>query len=326
MCTKRANETVDSINCIEPNPGTVMRGRAAIVCFAIGLLVARHVPEVRADVDRIAELGKLLASSSSEKARISAATALARLGDKRALKPLVAALHDPNPEVRAVAAAGLGKLGHKAALPALRSLAQDDPDDTVRSVAHQAASRIAKSNQLPDEQVGGEAVAEGATSSGGRPGFGHQGHAVDAHPDLYVVINSSADDSPGKADKPTRKVHGDIVRQVLLDQCRTAPQVTTVATDAQRWGLDARHVDLSVTKLELGHSGSNIEIEAELRLAISDDTGRMLSILSGGAKVTVPSGKFDTRYLPALRREALENAMRGMFEKLITHLRDRSSS
>ena len=64
------------------------------------------------------------------------------------------------------------------------------------------------------------------------------------------------------------------------------------------------------------------EIDAQLRLAISDDSGKMLSFLSGGAKVQVGNQTFDPRYLPALRREALENAMRGMFDKLLGHLRD----
>ena len=48
----------------------------------------------------------------------------------------------------------------------------------------------------------------------------------------------------------------------------------------------------------------------------------MLSFLSGGAKVQVPKRTFDAKYLPNLRKEALENAMRGMFDKLLAHLRD----
>src|SRR5688500_12443766 len=87
--------------------------------------------------DRIAELTTML-SSSSEKTRLSAVLSLARLGDKRAMKPLVTALHDPNAQVRAIAASALGKLGHKAALPALKAAALDDIDDTVRNKAREA--------------------------------------------------------------------------------------------------------------------------------------------------------------------------------------------
>ena len=95
----------------------------------------------------------------------------------------------------------------------------------------------------------------------------------------------------------------------------------TSTQTAQRGSLDVRHLDLSVTRLAATRAGDVIEIGAELRIAISDDHGKMLSILSGGAKVQVPAGKFDAKYLPALRKEALDSAMRGMFAKLVAQLR-----
>lgn len=280
---------------------------------------------------RVSELTKSL-SSSSEKTRIAAVAALGRLEDKAALKPLVGALHDPNAQVRAIAAAALGKLGHKAALPALRTAADEDPDAKVQKHAREAAIAVAKRNKLPDPWPKAERVAETkvearrSSKSGGTAGFGRQAHAVENHPDLYVKINSSADDSPGKADKPTRKMHGDILKETLSKSFGSTPMVTMASADAERWGLDPRHLDLSVTKLDVVQSGVYIEIEAQLRLAISDDNGKMLSFLSGGAKVQVPKKTFNAKYLPNLRKEAIENAMRGMFEKLLAHLRDKSQS
>lgn len=282
-----------------------------------------------ADSGRVAELTKSL-SSSSEKTRIAAVAALGRLEEKAALKPLVGALHDPNAQVRAIAAAALGKLGHKAALPALKTAADEDPDEKVQKHARDAALAVAKTNKLPDPWPKAERVAEKAqartSKAGGTAGFGRQAHAVENHPDLYVKINSAADDSPGKADKPTRKMHGDILKETLAKSFTSNPMVTMTASDAERWGLDPRHLDLSVTKLDVVQSGVYVEIEAQLRLAISDDNGKMLSFLSGGAKVQVPKKTFNAKYLPNLRREAIENAMRGMFDKLLAHLRDKSQS
>lgn len=282
-----------------------------------------------ARADNVAELTKTLTSSSNDKVRLAAVAALARLGDRSALKPLVVALHDPNPQIRAVAATALGRLGHKAALPALTQGA-DDPDPNVREKAKAAAIAVAKANKLADPFPTAEAVADAqppqARMKAGRAGFGHQAHAVENHPDLYVLINSSTDDSPGKADKKTRKAHGELLKQTLADSFRAQPMVTQIATEAQKWGLDPRHLDLSVTKMDVAQNGMYIEVEAQLRLAISDDSGKMLSFLSGGAKVQVPKRTFDAKYLPSLRKEALENAMRGMFDKLLAHLRDRSQS
>ena len=281
------------------------------------LILLRWSP---AFADHVDDLAQML-SSSSEKTRLSATISLARLDDKRALRPLVTALHDPSAQVRAIAAMGLGQLGHKAALPALRTAATDDTDESVRKRAHEAALAVARANHLPADPAP-PAAAPVAHHSG----FGHSPHAVVDRPDLYVVVKSSSDDSPGKADKETRKAHADIVRQTLIDSFRAAPQVTLAADDAQRWGLDPRHIDLSVVKMSVQLDGAYVEVETELRLAISDENGKMLSFLSGGAKVQVPRNKFNARFLPDMRREALESAMRGMFDKLLAHLRQTSQS
>ena len=290
-----------------------MQGRflaKIVVALAVMTVVLLHDRPAYAE-DQIAQLSKQLETSSSDKERISAVVALARLRDRRTMKPLVAALHDPSSQVRALAATALGELGHKAALPSLRHCADDDTDDNVRHLARTAAMAVAKANHLPSEL------------KPPRPGFGHDAHAVE-HPDLCVTIRSSSDDSPGGNDKKTRDGHAAIVKQVLADSFKNTPQVTTVLSEAERWGLDPRHIDLSVVKMDVTDAKGMIEVDAELRLAISDDKGRMLSFLSGGAKVSVPKAKFDLRYLPNLRKEALENAMRGMFDKLLVHLRSQS--
>ena len=294
---------------------------AGAVAMAIAL---GHAAPARAD--SVDDLSKQL-SSSNEKSRLSATVSLARLGDKRALKPLVTALHDPAAEIRAIAASALGKLKHKAALPALRSLAIDDTDEGVRKKAREAAIAVAKANDIADDLPAAEpAASTKPVHARHTSGFGRSPHAVADAPDLYVMIKSSSDDSPGKADKPTRKQNAEVVKQTLLDSFKAAPQVTMTAADAQRWGLDPRTIDLSVVKMDVETNGGYVEIAAELRLAISDENGKMLSFLSGGAKVQIPSSKFKGQFLQNYRREALEGAMRGMFDKLLVHLRQQSQS
>jgi hypothetical protein len=308
-----------------PNP--VMRDaiRRTLALVAALFALALATPARADDVD---DLAKTM-SSSSEKARISAVASLARLEDKRALKPLVAALRDPSVKVRAIACVGLGKLKHKASFAALKNTASDDADDTVRDKARDAMVAVAKANDMMDSLPADAQPAPIATMS--KPtkhtkGFGHNAHAVEARPDLYVLVKSSSDDSPGKADKFTRKANGDIVKQALLDSFKTAPQVTLTAADAQRWGLDPREIDLSVTHLDVNDTDGVVEIDAELRLAISDESGKMLSFVSGGAKVQVPTAKFNARYLPQFRKQALEGAMQGLFDKLLDHLRQTTQS
>jgi len=307
--------------------GGTRLARLLAAMIALAIMVGRGAPAHAGD--RVADLSAML-HSSSEKARLSAVVSLARLGDKRALKPLVTALHDPNAQVRAIAAAALGRLGHKAALPALRSAALDDLDATVRAKARKATLEVAKTNHLPPglpaPAPAGNAKAAPIRQARHTPGFGHSPHAVATRPDLYVTIKSSSDDSPGRATKVARNEHAEIIKQTLRNSFESAPQVTMTAAEAQRWGLDARHIDLSVVKMEVDQNGGLVEVDAELRLAISDETGKMLSFLSGGAKVQIPRAKFNARMLPDLRKEALEGAMRGMFDKLLAHLRRTSQS
>jgi hypothetical protein len=300
--------------------GTLLRQLVVVIALAIA---TQHTPAFASD--RVAQLTTML-SSSSDKTRMQAVLSLARLGDKRTMKPLVTALHDPNPQIRAIAATALGKLGHKAALPSLKAAAQDDIDDTVREKARAAARLVAKANKIRDDfappttELAMHARAKKTT------GFGRSPHAVEGRPDLYVTIKGTNDDSPGKADKATRKVHADILKLALQDSLRAAPQVTMVANEGERWGLDARLIDVSVVKLDVEQSGGYMEVAAELRLAISDQRGKLISFLSGGAKVQVPVGKYKAKFLPNMRREALEGALKGMFDKLLVHLRQMTTT
>jgi hypothetical protein len=272
--------------------------------------------------DRIVALGRML-GSSSEKVRLSAVLALAKLGEPRVTGPLIRALHDPSPRVRSVAAAALGQLDCSAALPTLRELARSDEDPDVRNAATAATMKITSAGRserghLADRAGDGGEQARRAAAGGERPA-----HAFTAepHPELYVLVKSSTDDSPGTSDAATRKLHAEIIKRALIERLRADPSITSVAGEARRWSLDVRYLDLSVTRLAATRNGDVIEVGAELRIAISDDSGKMLSLLSGGAKAQVPAAGFDARTLPALRRDALDGAMRGMFDKLFAQLR-----
>jgi HEAT repeat protein len=287
----------------------VIARRALAMMVWVFVLAVRLAP-AHAE-ERVAVLTKML-TSSSDKTRLSAVLALAKLGNRAVEKPLVTALRDPSVRVRVVAVAALGRLACQAALPTLRTMASTDDDTGVRQAANNAAIKIAQAPR-PADTVHAR-PSPGATRAAG---------VIDEpHADLYLLVNASADDSPGTADKLARRAHAEIIKRVLIEQLRGEASVTSIANDAHRWGLEARHLDLSVTKLEVANAGGYIEIGAELRLAVSDDHGKMLSFLSGGAKVAGRNAKLSAPYMPALRREALENAMHGMFGKLLAHLHE----
>ena len=286
----------------------------AVMCSAA---VVAPTPAFADEEARIAELTATMDERHSERERIAAVTALARLGSKPTLRPLVAALSDKSAIVRGIAAAGLGKLGHRAALPALRNASSTDTDELVRKRATEAVAAVCLANGI-------EPAA--ATPAVKRAGFGNKPSAVTPRPEIYMVVKSARDDSPGAHDKKARAFHADVMRSTMSTQVAGEGTLTSVAADARKFGLGLRNVDVSCVSLETRQSGGYIEIEAQLRLAISDDRGKMLSFLSGGAKVQVPRKTYDARYLPQLRKEALENAVRGLFVNLVDHLRRSAGS
>lgn len=312
-----------------------------VAAVLVALIACAAAPSIAHadDADRIAQLSETLSAKHSERDRVAACTALARMNSKVALRPLVAALRDASPTVRGIAAAGLGKLGHRAALPALRA-AQGDSDVIVQKRAAEAIVQICTANNLPVAAAPTSSIVPPAPTTqpsvakglaGARPavakaGFGNQPRAVAPRPELFIVIKSASDDSAGKHDKKARKLHADALRDAMATELASESLVTVMPADAKKFGLDARHLDLSVVSIDLRTDGAFMEVEAQLRLAISDDNGRMLSFVSGGAKIQVPRKGYDASYLPQLRKEALENAVRGLFGKLIDQLRTSMTS
>ncbi|MBK8171743.1 MAG: HEAT repeat domain-containing protein [Sandaracinaceae bacterium] len=68
---------------------------------------------------------RLLNSNSDFRLRVQAAFAISAVHDESMVQPLVRALRDPNPAVRAAAATSLGRLGFPSALSALRAANRD---------------------------------------------------------------------------------------------------------------------------------------------------------------------------------------------------------
>jgi hypothetical protein len=154
-----------------------------------------------------------------------------------------------------------------------------------------------------------------------------------ARPQVVVTIASSHDESPESADQAARDANRETIRQALLAALRSSPQLTSVAQAgaldqtaqpvgraerSARGALD-RRVDLSVVALHAVEGAHGVELSTELKVVISDASGQILSIVSGGAKAEVSRHAFGSR-LPAIRKQLLQDAMQGMFGPLRAHL------
>jgi hypothetical protein len=200
-------------------------------------------------------------------------------------------------------------------LPALQG-ATEDGDEMVRKRATEAIAAIRAADGSP--AVAGNLPA---INTGSRAGFGASPRVVDARPELFVAIKLTNDDSSGKRTEKQRKESAATIRALVARELSSTSAVTLDPKIAGRYGIDRHNIDVSITKLGAVPNGNFVDIECELRVAISNDRGKMLSFVSGGAKVQIPKRSFNEKYLPQFAKEAMENAVKGLYQNLIKHLR-----
>jgi len=145
------------------------------------------------------------------------------------------------------------------------------------------------------------------------------GHLAAAAParrgDAGVTIWSSSDASPGKLDPHVRQRHGEILRRALLDVLHRS------GVEGRHAGIPRRQIDVSITAWRVTSAASRIDVSTVLRVVISDEQGKMLSILTGRARVSA-AGQTE---IAGLREQALAEAVDGMTISLRSQL-DRAAS
>ncbi len=286
--------------------------------------IALVLAPASAHADKVSDLSRALVSGRTEKARISAAVSLGRLKDARALKPLIRALSDESNVVRALAATALGHLRDPAAVPALQRAARDG-DMTVRRRAQDAIALI-RSQGSPAAQVAARTLAPmPARGTGNMANYAIAPREERSGPQVFVVLKSTQDKSTGDSTSKVRQLRATQMRSLMVDQLRRDQTVTLMSSVATEVGIDPYSMDVTIMKLQRFERGPFVEVECEIRVAISDRRGKMLSFLTGGAKVQVPRSTFRLQYETQLKREALENAVKSVHGDLVKYLRNRPS-
>jgi hypothetical protein len=296
-----------------------LRGGLALslVAGALSLLVGA----TSAQADKVSDLSRALLTSRTEKSRISAAVSLGRLKDARAVKALIRALSDDSNVVRALAATALGHLGDPSAVPALQRAGQDS-DPTVRRRALDAVAVLRKDKPAVAARSLAPMPARGPNKMAN---YAIAPREERATPQVFVVLKSTQDKSMGSAPTRERQARATQMRSLIVDQLRRDETVTLMSSVATELGIDPYAMDVTIMKLERAERGAFVEVECEIRVAISDRRGKMLSFLTGGAKVQVPRRGFRVQYEPQLKREALENAVKSVHDDLVRYLRNRPS-
>jgi len=131
-----------------------------------------------------------------------------------------------------------------------------------------------------------------------------------------VTIKTASDASPGVLEAHVRERHAEILRQALLDALHRT------GADVRHAGMPPRQIDVSITAWHIAAAANRVDVSTELRVVICDEHGKMLSIVTGRAKV---SARVRTARLGELREQALAEAVGGMTRSLASQF-DRAAS
>ncbi len=274
------------------SPAQAFRRSVALLGKTLAVLALLVLGETAVHAGRavkIEDVEESLSRDSSFKVRVEAALILGRLHQVRSIPALVGALRDREPGVRAAAAESLGEIGSILPREALAgSLTDSEP--AVRRAARTALRRL-----------GGD---EGARAPG-EPDI--RRHAA---PTTSFEVNPIGD--PGHRAGPVLQSH---MRDFLIDQLRPFGDVDP----GQRRGTYA--IDGVIKSLSLATTGRNVEVSCAVQLVISrQPSGGVFMLTNGQATVQKPKRQWRPQLRPSMELEALEAAVRGASEDLVSKL------
>jgi hypothetical protein len=281
--------------------------RTLLACGLAGLLLVGSAAPAFAD--RIDDLSRTLEREKDEKARIAAAVGLGRIADERAVPVLIRALRDPSAVVRGVAASALGHIGDSRAVPALEKLLADG-SEPVRARAKEALAAIRDHEARLSN--GGQPVSTSYVAPRERPLLA--GPASES-PRLFVSVKSISNktDNGGKP-------FADKMREFLVNNLGESPEITLDSALATDDHLSRFTIDGAITSMSKTSSARYVELRCEVQISISNSKGKILSIVTGGATLQVPRASWRDAAEKNLWQQALENAVRGAHQNLVTYM------
>jgi hypothetical protein len=275
------------------------------IALLVALVTAFHTTPAHAD--NVDSLIDQLNNGDSDRARNSAALNLVKLNDpstKVLLALAKAVINDSDRDVRATAAAGLGKLGVNAKgsvksliVKNLQQAASQDSSDFVKGQAQKALGAITG-------QSGGSTGGTGTTSQGGGGGG------------IYVNVGPMSSKTGGANDAKLKALMAKVAAQTLTSKAPHMTQTWSGGTPSKA-GLAASktsgfYVDGTLNELKVKTSGSGATISCKVSMLLADFPDKnMFGFLNGGASVTAGSSEKD-------QAMAGEDCVQAVIENLIS--------
>jgi hypothetical protein len=253
---------------------------AVTIALLLSLLRSAHA-------DNISQLADQLANDDSDRVRLAAAVSLAKLGDEKGILPLAkCVVNDSDKNVRAACAIGLGNLVKPTTKSAFKNLAvanlktaaQNDGSDTVKTQANKALTAITGSGAS-----GG--TSGGTTSSGGSGG-------------IYVNIGPMSSKTGGANDAKLRALMVKTATKTMQSRGNGMkiewPGGTPTKAVLASKGVAGFYVDGTLNEVKVKTSGSSSTISCKVSMLLADFPDKsVFGMLSGGASVTASASVSD---------------------------------
>ena len=258
-------------------------------CLIALVLAAAAVTRAANSDGRVDELCKAVVDDNTNyKVRVQAALVLGKLGDARAVQPLIKALGDQNKSVRGIAASALGQLGDPVAVDPLRDLLRHESDPFVRGQAEKAVAGLSK----------------GAGGGGGKR--------------AKIYLNFGAFVGGVKSAGPEA---AQIIHEALSRELGKLSTVTLTLSPADQHsfgksGMSGFYIDGNITKL--AESGGN-ETSCDVKVMVASWPQKSI-IMWTNAGASVQSGS-RPRDKENARKDCLEASARGLSEDLVNFLK-----
>jgi len=267
-----------------------VKARASLIALFALLLAAATASAAGPDV-KVDDLIRAVTDDSNYKVRVQAALVLGKLGDTRAVQPLIKALGDANKTVRGIAASALGQLGDSSATDPLRSLLKRETDPFVKGQAEKALATLSAG--------GGGGARKGAKIYVNFGAF--QGGVKSAGPDASKILHEALSREIGKL-----------------------PIVTLTLSPADQHnfgksGMSGFYIDGNITKLEDSSGGGGAETSCDVKVMVARWPQKSI-IMWTNAGASVQSGS-RPRDRENARRDCLEASARGLGEDLVNFLK-----
>jgi hypothetical protein len=247
---------------------------ARVVTITVALLILLRAAPVHAD--NVSELIKQL-DDESDKIRLAAAVNLTKLGDQKAILPLVKVLgNDSSADVRSAAAIAVAKLVDSSTKPGIKNLVIN----ALKKAESNDASSLVKSQATKSLAVLGAGGGGGGTPP---PTSGKNGIYVNVGPMSSKTGDAAAD---AKMRPAMVKVSTQTLGKVASSMTTTWSGGVPTSAQLNQKGFQGFYVDGTLNELKVTTAGSSTTVSCKISMLLASFPDKsVFGFLNGGAKV-----------------------------------------